>query len=779
MTVFPAAEDGFHFLAQSMFADQKQFFATIEQIASEKGIAKDTILETIGLAVAAAYKKEYGKRGQIVRAEFDPDAKSFKLYQIKLVVDETMLKSEDESDEQGDRDDFIPPSSRTGDGQNETEEVRKVRFNPERHTMVAEAQEFQPGIQAGEELRTELPPHDDFGRIAAQTAKQVIIQRIREAERAIIYQEYKAKEGEIVSGTVQRVEGPNVFVDLGRLTALLPPEEQIPGERARIGARVRVLLLSLIETPRGLEARVSRAHQRFVELLFRSEVPEIAQGSVEIKSIAREPGSRSKVAVLSLADRIDPVGACFPGSASVLMEDFSYKPIVELAAGEFVFTHTGERRKITKTSKRPWAGSTLLVTFFGVPDPVEVTSEHPFLYTRNVASPENFVPASQIVRGGFLAIPTLDKMVVDRTIYSFELEKDFLWVLGMYLAEGHLDRAEVNFTLGSHEEAKAKRIQSAMQRFGGTVIVRQRAHRPTVLDVKLLGWDWHRIFKELGGQYSDQKKIHARLLFLEPELQMHVFEGWKDGDGHFNQKRNRTDVVTTSRELVWQMYHILLRNHIRGNIQRRKERLDRKETFVLEIAHSKQKDYRGFFRGDHYFSRIRSVERKSRFNGGQVYNLEVEVDNSYIVSSVSVHNCVGQRGTRVMTVMNELDGEKIDIIEYSENPTVFIAKALSPAKIADVEVDAARMRADVAVPEDQVSLAIGRRGQNVRLAAKLTGWRIDIRGAAGEVMGTSDQEAKEAETSAEAETPVEAPEEKGGEIGVVTEGVESGQGVKS
>lgn len=426
-----------------MFADQKQFFATIEQIAAEKGIAKDTILETIGLAVAAAYKKEYGKRGQIVRAEFDPDTKDFKLYQVKLVVDETMLKTEDENDEQGDRDDYVPASNSAGDGQGD-EEVRKLRFNPERHIMAADAQEFQPGIQPGEELRTELPPQDAFGRIAAQTAKQVIIQRIREAERAIIYQEYKAKEGEIVSGTVQRVEGPNIFVDVGRLTALLPPEEQIPGERVRIGARLRVLLVSLMETPRGLEARVSRAHQRFVELLFRSEVPEVAQGSVEIKSIAREPGSRSKVAVLSLADGIDPVGAC-----------------------------------------------------------------------------------------------------------------------------------------------------------------------------------------------------------------------------------------------------------------------------------------------------------------------------------------VGQRGTRVMTVMNELGGEKIDIIEYSDDPTVFIAKALSPAKIADVEIDATRMRADVAVPEDQVSLAIGRRGQNVRLAAKLTGWRIDIRGAAGEVMGTSEEKEAAVEEAPKTEAPAEASGEQAEKAEALAEASES------
>lgn len=151
-----------------------------------------------------------------------------------------------------------------------------------------------------------------------------------------------------------------------------------------------------------------------------------------------------------------------------------------------------------------------------------------------------------------------------------------------------------------------------------------------------------------------------------------------------------------------------------------------KQAYVLEIAHNKDKDYRGFFRDDYYFSRIRAIEKVPRCVKRRVYNLEVNNDNSYVIYSIGVHNCVGQKGTRVQAVINELAGEKIDIIEWSDKPAKFIASALSPAKVIDVEVDKKKNQAKVIVPEDQLSLAIGIKGQNVRLAAKLTGWKIDI-----------------------------------------------------
>jgi N utilization substance protein A len=175
--------------------------------------------------------------------------------------------------------------------------------------MINEAKKVKKGIKPNEELETELEAQTDFGRIAAQTAKQVIIQRLREAEREVIYGEYKDKEGEIISGIVQRVEGRNVFVDIGKTTGLLFPDEQIPKENYRIGQRLRLYILKVERGPRGTSVYLSRAYPKVVSKLFAVEVPEISAGTVTIKSIAREPGSRTKIAVTSSEEGVDPVGS--------------------------------------------------------------------------------------------------------------------------------------------------------------------------------------------------------------------------------------------------------------------------------------------------------------------------------------------------------------------------------------------------------------------------------------------------------------------------------------
>jgi N utilization substance protein A len=187
---------------------------------------------------------------------------------------------------------------------------KKVRFNEEHHMMLEDARKIKADAQLGDELTFPLETKDDYGRIAAQTAKQVIIQRLREAEKGSVLAEYSGREGEIVNGKVQKMERGNVFVDLGRTTGLLAREEQIPGEYYRQGERLRAYLYAVEETPRGINLRLSRAHPKFVEKLFAVEAPEIANGSVVIKSIAREPGSRTKLAVHSLDSNIDPVGSC-------------------------------------------------------------------------------------------------------------------------------------------------------------------------------------------------------------------------------------------------------------------------------------------------------------------------------------------------------------------------------------------------------------------------------------------------------------------------------------
>jgi len=734
--------------------DIKSFDSAIAQIAEEKGISPEKVLETIEMAIAAAYKKDYGKKGQIIKSKLDSKTGGVRFWQVKVVVDKDMIYSEKELEKMKE----VPIESGKYKEEEEIKKGKKVRFNPEKHIILEEAKKENPKIKAGDELETDLDTKKDYGRIAAQTAKQVIMQRIREAEKESIFAEYKSKEGEIISGIVQRIEGRNVFLDIGKTLGLLPREEQVPGEFYRPGQRLKVYVLKVEEAPRGSMVFLSRAYPKIISKLFELEVPEISSGQVQIKSIAREAGSRSKVAVAAEAEGVDPIGSCFPGRTLILMEDFTYKPIVQLSKGEVVFTHLGNREVISKTFKRIWNGTTLKFKVFGIHQDLEVTREHPMLFTLGYEQKKEFRAASRIQKG-YLAIPTLDNIVFDKTIYHFEREKDFLWVLGMYLAEGSLDRAEVNFTLSKQEKDKALKIKDIMEKYGGKVNIRTPECRPSIIDVTLFGEYWRRIFEELGGQYCDRKRINSRLMFLDPKLQFEIFKGWKDGDGYFDKKRNRVVIVTTSENLLWQMYHISLRNKIRANMQKRKDREGRKVAYQLEIANNKTKDYRGFFRGNYYFSRIRKIEKGSSSAGRRVYNLEVNNDNSYIVYSVAVHNCVGQKGTRVMAVINELGGEKIDIIEYSPEPEKYVANSLSPAKVLDVKI-MPKNKALAIVPDDQLSLAIGKEGQNVRLAAKLTGWKIDVRASVAQGAEEELEEEKAVPSKDEPDKPKEKKEIK-------------------
>lgn len=279
----------------------RQFLSVIEQICEEKGISKEKVLETIEMAISAAYKKDYGKKGQNIRAKFDLETGEMKMFLVKLVVEESMLRpvSEDETEEDEKEEEIL------ADG-----EEKKIRFNEERHIMIDEAKKLQKGINVGEELILPLEAHKDFGRIAAQTAKQVIIQRLREAERDAVYEEYKGREGEVVSGVVQRVERGNVFMDIGRAVGVMFPEEQVRGEYYRLGQRLRVYILAVQKDTKGSGVLLSRAYPKMVAKLFEIEVPEIASGAVKIHGVAREAGGRTKIAVGTDDEKIDPIGAC-------------------------------------------------------------------------------------------------------------------------------------------------------------------------------------------------------------------------------------------------------------------------------------------------------------------------------------------------------------------------------------------------------------------------------------------------------------------------------------
>lgn len=278
--------------------DLKNLRSSLEQLEEERGIAQDKILGAIEDALAAAYKKDYGKKTQIVRAKFDPATGKVDFYQVKIAVDEAMLVNE------------IPEGSPLDESPRTTLGNEKIKFNEDQHLMLEDARKIKKDVQPCEELIFPLETKEDYGRIAAQTAKQVIIQRLREAEKLSVLAEYADKVGEILNGKVQKMERGNVFVDLGRATGLLPYEEQIPGEHYHQGERVRAYLAAVEETPRGINLRLSRSHPKFIEKLFELEAPEIANKLVTIKAIAREAGSRAKIAVASAHPNIDPVGAC-------------------------------------------------------------------------------------------------------------------------------------------------------------------------------------------------------------------------------------------------------------------------------------------------------------------------------------------------------------------------------------------------------------------------------------------------------------------------------------
>jgi len=251
------------------------FMAAINQICDEKGLAKEVVLETIEAAIAAAYRKDFGTPSQIIKVKLDPESGQTQVWQVFDVV-------------------------------SKAEEVE----DPANQKTLAEAKKIDKKAKTGEQVQIPLEAKSDFGRIAAQTAKQVVVQRIREAERGMLYQEYKEKEGKIINANVQQVEGANVIVDLGKLNGLMIPSDQIPPENYYSGQRLKVLVKSVEESSRGPRVLVSRADPALIRGLFELEVPEVATGTVEIKGIAREAGSRSKVAVFTSQESLDPVGSC-------------------------------------------------------------------------------------------------------------------------------------------------------------------------------------------------------------------------------------------------------------------------------------------------------------------------------------------------------------------------------------------------------------------------------------------------------------------------------------
>jgi len=248
-----------------------QFISAINQIAEEKGISKEIILETVGTAIAAAYRKDFGQKEQLVTATIDPKTEKVRLFIVHKIV----------------------------------EDVEE----PMREISLEDARKVDPDAEIDGEIKEEVFPPAEYGRVAAQTAKQVILQRLREAERDVVYQEYKSKEGQLISGTIQRIEGDVVMVDIGKASGILFPSEQSKSDHYYAGQRLKVYVVEAQTSGKDPQVILSRAHPDMIRRLFELEVPEIVTGTVELKVVAREAGVRSKVAVLSHQESIDPVGS--------------------------------------------------------------------------------------------------------------------------------------------------------------------------------------------------------------------------------------------------------------------------------------------------------------------------------------------------------------------------------------------------------------------------------------------------------------------------------------
>lgn len=307
----------------------------IKHVCDEKNIPYDSVLETIESALAAAYRKDFGNKNQNIQVEFDPEkydgnAGGIRVFDAKTVVEDMELPEDyferfDQStiakrqeSLRPERKPIVLPNAPapapTPEAQAAAEEAaaeaEEFKFNPKTMIMLRDARDVKPDAVVSEEIRVELAIPAAFGRMAAQTAKQVIMQKLREAERSIIYSDFKGREGELMNVTVQRREGRIVLIDLGRATGILLPEDQIDTERYYPGTRIKALLREVALTPKGPEIRLSRSHPELVVALFAQEIPEVANGIVQIKAVSREAGSRTKVAVTTNDDAIDPIGSC-------------------------------------------------------------------------------------------------------------------------------------------------------------------------------------------------------------------------------------------------------------------------------------------------------------------------------------------------------------------------------------------------------------------------------------------------------------------------------------
>ena len=292
--------------------NSSEFIKAVDNIVKEKGIDRDVVFDAMELALTSAYKKNFNAKTN-VKVIIDRDTGEIKVYSyLTVVADDKMTKEEYEDKlfkayaEDEDLDTDKP--EKVEDGEEEEKPV-VTYFNPEVEIKLSEAKKIDKTKEVGDTIDTEVTPKD-FGRVAASTAKQVIVQKIREAERNSIMNEFGDKQDELLVGTVSLEDTDNYFIDLGRTNGILPKKDIIPGEKIKMGSQIKVYVTKVDNNGKSLLILLSRSHYGFVKRLFEAEIPELSDGTVMIYSVARDPGNRSKVAVYSENSKVDPIGAC-------------------------------------------------------------------------------------------------------------------------------------------------------------------------------------------------------------------------------------------------------------------------------------------------------------------------------------------------------------------------------------------------------------------------------------------------------------------------------------
>jgi N utilization substance protein A len=336
---------------ESKEMNPEELLKAVDLLEKEKGISPDVIFSALELALTSAYKKNYGLPN--ARVDINHDTGEIKVYAFKTVVRDPdeygcinydeVEKYYDEHQDELDNDDFV--------------DMPEIMFDPNIHLTLDEAQKLVPGIKIGETIEKEVTPKD-FGRVAAATAKQVVVQKIREAEREVIINEFTDKQDELVSGIVAMEDEKNYFIDLGRTQGILPKTEIIPGEKIVMGSSIKVYITKVDNNGKGPLILLSRTHYGFVKRLFELEIPEINEGIILVHSVAREAGVRTKIAVESTNSRVDAVGACIGEHGSRIAN------ILKELGGEKidVIPYDTEQTKFIENALSPAKNVTVIIT---------------------------------------------------------------------------------------------------------------------------------------------------------------------------------------------------------------------------------------------------------------------------------------------------------------------------------------------------------------------------------------------------------------------------------